>query len=1033
MDETLPNQKKKRGLKFWLVAALCVVVFVPLLAVALAWGYVNLGYLKRNVETNLSKKFGTTARVGQVNSGVFGGMEMGDVSIEARDKSAPITLDSAKIEWDLKALLADGRLHSMSLERPRVDLRWTPASGWNHSLNFSNEGAGIRIGRSEFRNGSFALGLPGGSLKLENVSGNFTDFEGRAASPFVLRGELNGHDALVLEGSGGPALGEFSVHGRGKLILEQDVAPFAPGLRGKARVEISARRETGDALELSAELGVENFSWGHLNLPAEKFNVEGSARQNGTVMEFGNLKIGSEQHGTFATHGSYQAAGPYANLRLDETSWALDFEELDRAFSPRLLEGIGELRGRVSMSGASMFLPLGSKAPPFALKGNLKSPRLIWSVLGFGDLPEAAAEAEVDWPALKRGTVKLGDFGSTEISIGDMSGSGPVGLSFKKLHFDLGRFFESALGRRLILGSVNAFVRELPYALGGTIGGDALESKWVGTTYSISKIEARGLEVVKWPLELRVPGWKFSGPVKTEFEYADGSLSALTLGAALKSPKNKIGFSVESKTPRSAKGWGAGAVKIEKFKVPLDELDKAFGWLAGTGMSLSGELEAEGILIDANSVSGRAHLGGAGIGVAMTEKLRAFGLGVARFFGKDPEAFPYNMLKLIDEINLKDIHADVSFRSAEKSFSFSGRTQPAMISISFPVLPDFSPPKIPQVPGLSFQYVTRSEEKMFVRDGWIEWLGGRVSCIVTENPGGQWSFKGVLNGKPGGFEMNYEAAFDSKTQSLGPIKISIPLLELSDVVPPDEKEKSRGWSGTIKGLKLELSPMNLGTDHIAYKARINGELVNATVLFEGYEFEKVNGTFTLVLGAGTEGNSVDFQSTLDTVSANLWNESLKLQPPAGGRSTAIKLAFATPRAGAAVRLDKFAIDAGDYFRFSTSGLMRGDGAGRWLSVDLKEVLLHSADLKTLGQGILLQPELAGKALFLGRAGWDHTGQYAVNGTLKLDHVSVRVENEDEFNADNLNGETSISIPEKRDTEMSWADFMAMLRKKMGGK
>lgn len=1034
MNETLPVSRKKRGLKFWLVAALCVVVLTPVLAFAVAWGYVKLGYLKSSVETNLSKKFGAPARVGEVKSGVLGGMEMGDVSIEARDKSAPITLDSAKVEWNLKALLSDGRLRSVSLERPRVDLRYSPNSGWNHSVNFSNEGAAIQIGRFEFRNGSFALGLPSGGVKLENVSGNFTNFEGRGASPFVLRGELNGHDALVLEGSGGPAQGDFSVHGRANLLLEKDVGAFISGMKGSARVELSARREMhggGDLLGLNAAVSVKDFSWAHLNLAAEKFSVEANAKMTMSDIEFDNLKIGSEKHGTFVTHGAHQV-GPRGYLRLDDTSWALEFEELDRAFSPRLLEGIGELRGRVTMSGASLMLPLAERAPAFSLKGVLKSPRLIWTVPGFGDLPEAEVEAAVDWPVLQRGEVKLGDFASTEISMADMSGKEPVGMNFKKLNFDLGRFYESALGRRVILGAANAFVRDLPYALGGTIGGDALESKWMGNTYSISKLEARELEVVKWPLEMRVPGWKFSGPMKTELKYADGNLSGLTLGAELKARDGKIEVAVKSKTPRSAKGWGAGSVEIEKFKAPLNELDKAFAWLAGTGMQLSGELEGEGIRIDPGTGSaGRLHLGGAGIGVAMTEKLRAFGMGMARFFGKDPDVLPFSAVKLLDAVNLKDLNADISFRQTEKKFSISGRTQPATISISLPVLPDFSPPKIPQVPALSFQINTSEVANGVRHEGWIEWPGGRLSCDAIQAEDGQWTYKGALTGKPGGFEARYERTFDEAEKSLGPIKITIPVLELSDLVPANEKEKKRWWSGAIKGLKVEISPLSFGADGVAYKTRIDGEFVNATVLFAGYEFEKVNGTFTVRVGAGADGNSVDFQSTLASVSANLWNGSLRLQPPAGGRSTAIKLAFATPRAGAAVRLDKFEIDAGEYFRFSTRGLMRGDGGGHWLSVELKDVLLHAADLKVIGQGIVTRPELAGRALFLGSAGWDQTGQYSVDGTLKLEHVAVRTSGAEAIEIKEMNGEVPVSLPEKKEPLPGWRELLMKLNGKVG--
>lgn len=1031
MGETLPVPKKKRGLKFWLTVALCVLVFTPLLAYAVAWGYVNLGYLKSTVESNLSKKFGTNAHVGEVRSGVFGGMELSGVSIDARDKSAPITLDSAKVEWDLKPLLSDGQLRSILLERPQIDLRYSPGTGWNHSPNFSSSTTGIQIGRFEFRNGSFALGLPGGNLKLENISGNFTNFEDRGASPFVLRGELNGHDALVIEGSGGPAPGEFSVHGRGSFILEQDAAPFAPGLKGRANIELSARREMhggGDLLALNADVSVKDFSWGHLNLPLEKFSVEANAKMTMSEIEFNNLKIGAEQHGTLVTHGVHQV-GSRGYLRLDDTSWALDFEKLDYAFSPRLLDGIGGLRGIVTMSNASIMLPLAPNAPAFALKGNLKSPRLIWTVPNFGDLPEAEVEAVIDWPALQRGTIKFGDIASTELQMADMSGKGPAGTNFKKLHFDLGRFYESALGRKLMLGSAEGFVHELPFALAGAIRGDALESKWVGSAYTVSKLDAQELRVVKWPLSQSVPAWKFSGPVKVELDYTDGSMSALTLGAQLGSPKQNIKLAVKSKSPRA----GAGFVEIEKFKAPLNEVDRAFALLAGTGMELSGELEAEGIRFEPGTggLTGRIHLGNAGLNLPMTERLRAIAAGTMRLFGKDPEVWPNSVVKLLDAVGLRDLNADISLRRGNGKFSVSGRTQPSAMSISFPVLPDFSPPKVPQIPALSFQINSSDVANGVAHDGFIEWLGGRLSCEATRSKEGQWEYKGALTGKPDGFEARYAGTYDDAANRSGPLKITVAKLDLNDLAPGDEKDPSSAWHGAIKDLKIELG----GAQGLGSETRITGQFDDASISFSGNAFENVRGNLIVRINAAEAGTSVDVVCTLDSYVAKCYDGFVRIAPPASGRSTTLKLAYTSPKFGnAPVRLEKCEFDVGDLFKISMGGLLHYDPRGTFTGAELSEAMFHSANLKSFGEIFAGENvTLAGRALFRGAANWEPSGNYRVDGKLKLEHVSVRVENESEFDADNLNGEMAISLPEKREPDMSWGDFMEMLRKKLGSK
>src|SRR5258708_833591 len=117
MSTTPLIPRKKRSLKFLLKLALGVIVGLPLLAYLSAWAYINFGFLNSTIETRIGKKFGTAAHVASMKSGVLGGMDIGELSVEARDMGAPFTIASAAVEWDLKSLLVDDRLRAITLDQ----------------------------------------------------------------------------------------------------------------------------------------------------------------------------------------------------------------------------------------------------------------------------------------------------------------------------------------------------------------------------------------------------------------------------------------------------------------------------------------------------------------------------------------------------------------------------------------------------------------------------------------------------------------------------------------------------------------------------------------------------------------------------------------------------------------------------------------------------------------------------------------------------------------------------------------------------
>ncbi len=154
-------------------------------------------------------------------------------------------------------LLSSGKVRGVTVERPRIDLRYDEKNGWNHSLKMGGgSGEGVKIGRFEVQDGALSIAWPaGGSIKLAGVNGSYTD-NGPGPNPFTLRGALESQELFAIDGQSGPGAA-FNGRVYGSTILERDVpgiAGFDPRragigavrLRGPAR-SASSRRSTASA------------------------------------------------------------------------------------------------------------------------------------------------------------------------------------------------------------------------------------------------------------------------------------------------------------------------------------------------------------------------------------------------------------------------------------------------------------------------------------------------------------------------------------------------------------------------------------------------------------------------------------------------------------------------------------------------------------------------------------------------------------------------------------------------------------------
>ena len=277
IENTLVNPppstaKRPHRARFWLLLAAGLLLAIPLLAYLGTWAYINLGFLDDSIAQRISKKLGSTARVGSIKTDALRNLNIRDIAVDPQGPGEPLTIGSTKLDFDPIDLLRNGRMRGVTVERPNIDLRYDAKTGWNHSLKASTEpGPGIQIERFDVREGTLAVAWPGGGrIKLTGVSGSYANLSGGGPSPFLLRGALESGEPFGLDGRAGPgAAFDGRLHGSVNLnTTATSVAGFDPGIEGEMRYEFTARRENlapGETRRapvlLDGSLKLNHFAW----------------------------------------------------------------------------------------------------------------------------------------------------------------------------------------------------------------------------------------------------------------------------------------------------------------------------------------------------------------------------------------------------------------------------------------------------------------------------------------------------------------------------------------------------------------------------------------------------------------------------------------------------------------------------------------------------------------------------------------------------------------------------------------------------
>ncbi len=986
-----PKPRKRRA-RFWIILCIAIFVLVPALLLGGAWGYINFGFLGRSLERRISQKLGSSAHVGNVKSDAFEKLSIRDIAIQPSGQGDPLTVGATKLDFGLFELLTSGRLRSLTIERPRIDLRYDSKTGWNHTFKPNSDSReSVDIGRFEVQDGelSFAWSA-GGRVKLTGVNGFITDAKGAGASPFSLRGVLDSNEPFTVDGHNGPGaafMGEL----KGSAILERDVpaiAGFDPGVTGSLlynltlkRDDISPSEPNSKSVSLDSVLNLKNlvipipsmpgqplvFEKDYVSVHADAMNWHESSQ----TYELRGVRLGAGKVAALSSD-IYFSGASLGSVLLADALGTVDLAALNNAFQPRLFGDALSAIGEVKLSVKSTSFSLDGEGPPPNFDGRVHAQNLRLSVAGFGELPPLDLDTAVQWPALKTCALKLGDFASVAFGIDDVRNIADPNIwgekaSITALRFDFGRLGASVLGRRLLAGTPAG--QEPPpasataFPLAGILFGNTLETQWLVPFSKIGASKLRvtglnfdGISLLNWPLPLRLPEWQFAGPVAAELDFAKGAPSAATLSVSLTgkriagtpvnpfataAPGGNCSASFKAKLERGEDGaWTARSAEVPNFSLPLASLAKLVEALDAAGLSIGGDLKGSDILYDAaaGEASGTFQIAGASMRCAIPERARSLASEGLTLMDYGLEALA---LKSIAEAGVKDFSAQFTFRATRSKVEIEGAVPIGSIFVKSSLW--FFDKEVAKIPAGKIRIEsTELPSGTCTVAATLSWPGGKLAANMQSFPDKKWSIAMSLNDVVlAGNGIDFSGLIDLANNKSGPFVVTAGPVNVADIgrlLALSKNGIADGWSGAIRKLRLAVDPISLvqGAPQ-SLTARLTGEFADAALEFRGNSLGKLDGTFALEGGLDSEQFTFKFDPLLTSYSALLYDGAFLIPPPRDGSVGEFHLHGAIPRdTFAPIRIDVCKLDLGGLVKCSASG-SAGVGANGGPSLQLKNV------------------------------------------------------------------------------------------------
>ncbi|MCK6471399.1 MAG: hypothetical protein L6R28_06605 [Planctomycetes bacterium] len=1022
--------KKPRGPLFGALVAAGILLGLPLLLAVLFYLYVALGFLKSTIQGELDERF-AGATLQRVGVGV-GSFRAEGLSIPGEGGGAPpaIRADKLEVAWDPWAFWSQNRIHSVSVEKPVLDLRRGEDGAWNLNLPQSGERGKYRVEQITLRDGELGVEwAPERRVTLHGVELAYLQPDPPLPKTLTLKGAFSEYSSLEASALLGPE-GRAAARVEGELHLPEDLAsalgPDA-AVAGNLQFQGDLRTDGPDAVtQCTWRADVEKLSLGlrdglALVLDGKSLDVRLTIQPPDfeSYRTATDLRLRVDRLGTLTAK---QALVRAKRLYFTEAAGELDLAGLRALFVP--LPG-GErlvVSGQAKLNAVNLVLPL-EPGGPYSVAGQLVVKEAKVSYPGAGELPPMDLGLPFDLKStfmrVTLGRVAFGSIGKVNLSLeGNPAASGPKGAAFQwawmikkltihSLECDVGEWFASDFGRRLMprSGAAGGAPPAVPPArIGGKITANNVEAKVTdedgARVVKLEGIRAEGLALDGWVLPVTPPPWRLFGDLAVSARLKNFPGSELRVDAKLKALG---GAAVEAEAGLRVRVEENGQLAVAEVTVPRFSVEASeIARLAGLPPSVT-DVRGRAVLSEGRFTPADGSFRGE--------------IGLEEF---QVHVFVASLTGLKCDADLTFGGGKATLKGHMKNGALKG------------ILLDLLGLKMCELPPTDF--AVEADLPDGKREGQValslQWTGGALTLTGarTNVDGGVQRIAGRIESSLfGGLRGSYAADIDLDGGIIGPVELNLERARLDalaravggGVFPP-------GWSadGAAKDVKLRFEAFPVRDIMLApmpFACAVDGVLEKAAFSHDGTrtDAENLTGAFraNLIRRRGQDGLTFSALLQLTDYEALIARRFYVPHPPAE-RKAVIQLGFRmSPPVGgyANVALERFTVDLAGLLNVSADGRIQGK-AGQDLLTEGEGLLNLTAEIpdlaaagRSLGLANLraLSRVLSGLTLE-GRAEWE--GKFiwgpdraALGGDLTLEKVNLTLGDSPKLVARDLRG------------------------------
>ena len=1038
--------QRRRGARFWLTVAAIVLVVLPLVGYLVAVAYVRFGGLNASATNELSDLFGAKAKVGSVTTRWLDNLQLDKVQIEPAQSGKPLTVESARLEWDAGPMLSSSRIRSLALDGPKLDLKRFDDGRWNFTLKpaTSTEGGGA-IEQILIKDGELSLDMFNGfPLHVSKINGAITDTGDPAPRSLSVRGELPSTEIVSIAGSLGPGP-QLNMNIFGGLNIERDFAPRPP-LTGRLHYDVSLRREphagkSETDVSPRAPLRLD----GRIDLEGVRYETPALSIASGFRAAHVRTNFVSDDK---AAHTELQnsslsleglGAMTAASIRVDDKNILIEkgTAKFDIPALFGLLSGDSQIKtvnvtGAIEGENLTATIPRDSNGQ-LQIAGGASLANARVALEGLGELPPVNAHANLSWPAVLDTEFALGTVGQTQLHVQKLAAIASANsfqslatllasnVNIQQLNIDLGQVMQLDVIRRLITHDIrNTAAPQLSTTFDGVLTGTNITPVLSGSEGAqrivIGGLKLRDGILRRWPFHAPVPTVMLTGDATVTLD--TGSAPRLQIDGTFAEANAQPGAGLSGEVcisfaPDANGVWHRQPLRLTNVNAPWLTLNRIIDVAALTGVNAEGKVTISEAQIDTltGAIQATVQIDAPTVLIPLPQQMQSLLVAALRIANLPRVAIILEHYP-IKNVNLTPCQAVIDVKIVDGQIVATGRIQRMPVKIKAPVAGEVS---VFTLPECQFTYKQPLEpddsgEAYSLDLNVLHGAHFKVDVNHTVSNGLKavdlLKAKGELALESGGGKtISFDVGADLHAGEIGPATISIDTLTAKDLNSLLERviEKSDDNSivrGSIRDLKISVQPINFSKPPA--QREVNGKLSatfnDTSIRFGNWDEVSLSGPLVCIVNSADTGIGINALLTLDRYEALLADGALYIpSPPAGQKGSAkvaLKLNHNSDDGSLRIRVENAEFALVNLATGSASGTIALDSSGNFAEANFDRVHATIMDLAAASRQLAerntltRQPwfetlNLSGRASFTGTFFCDGNGNSNIVGGIDI--------------------------------------------------